>query len=494
MIDRPPGCPDCAKPLEYAGGQWLCQACQAHVLAPQPGPQTALLSSPADVIVYGGEVGGGKSWGLLFGAARHIDVPGYSAVIFRRESTQVTGPGSLWEESAGLYGAMGGKPIGNRLEWRFRTSDPKRDAIIAFGHLQYERDKQNHQGRAYAFLGFDEATHFTESQFLYLLSRNRSTCGVTPRVRMTTNPEPDSWVARLISWWWDQKTGYPIPERDGVVRYMARVGDDFVLGDTGADVAARSGQPAETIKSLTFIRSRLDDNQVLNYRDPGYRARVELLPKVERDRLLGGNWLVKAVGGEYFEKPWFEVVEAAPTNTTKRVRAWDLAATKPGPKNRDPDWSIGLLVSVDSKRTVYIEDMVALRDQPHGVDQAILNTASQDGRATIQCFWQDPGAAGKSDLARRKRELMGYSTDSLVAASGKGKVAWAIPVSSYAKAGNIKVVRGDWNGQFFQQLEGFPAPDCHDDVVDALSLAYNKLSIDNVERLRRLSRWVGQSH
>ncbi len=203
---------------------------------------------------------------------------------------------------------------------------------------------------------------------------------------------------------------------------------------------------------------------------------------------------MRAVGGEYFEKPWFEVVEAAPTATTKRVRAWDLAATKPGPKNRDPDWSIGLLVSVDSKRTVYIEDMVALRDQPHGVDQAIQNTASQDGRATVQCFWQDPGAAGKSDLARRKRELMGYSTDSLVAASGKGKVAWAIPVSSYAKAGNIKVVRGDWNGQLFQQLEGFPAPDCHDDVVDALSLAYNKLSIDNVERLRRLSRWVGQSH
>lgn len=72
--------------------------------------------------------------------------------------------------------------------------------------------------RRICFIGFDELTHFSEAQFWYMLSRNRSMSGVRPYVRATTNPDADSWVAKLIDWWIDDVSGYPIPERGGVVR------------------------------------------------------------------------------------------------------------------------------------------------------------------------------------------------------------------------------------------------------------------------------------
>ena len=69
--------------------------------------------------------------------------------------------------------------------------------------------------------GFDELTHSTKSQFFYMMSRNRSMCGVRPYIRATCNPDADSWVAEFISWWIDQETGLPIPERAGKVRYLS---------------------------------------------------------------------------------------------------------------------------------------------------------------------------------------------------------------------------------------------------------------------------------
>ena len=81
-------------------------------------------------------------------------------------------------------------------------------------------------------IGFDELTHFSRSQFLYMLSRNRSTCGVRPYMRATTNPDADSWVADFIAWWIDQDTGLAIPERSGVVRYFTTISDEVIWGDS----------------------------------------------------------------------------------------------------------------------------------------------------------------------------------------------------------------------------------------------------------------------
>ena len=56
----------------------------ARIVKPQPGPQTAFMATPANVCIYGGAAGGGKSFGLLMSALRYKNVPGFGCTIFRR--------------------------------------------------------------------------------------------------------------------------------------------------------------------------------------------------------------------------------------------------------------------------------------------------------------------------------------------------------------------------------------------------------------------------
>ncbi|MDV7391807.1 hypothetical protein RZS08_10655, partial [Arthrospira platensis SPKY1] len=76
-------------------------------IRPQPGPQTAFLSSPADIVIYGGSSGGGKTFGLLLEAARNINNPEYGGVIFRREQTMITNEGGLRDTALQLYPYLG---------------------------------------------------------------------------------------------------------------------------------------------------------------------------------------------------------------------------------------------------------------------------------------------------------------------------------------------------------------------------------------------------
>ena len=80
---------------------------------------------------------------------------------------------------------------------------------MRFAHLEYEQDKFGWMGAQVTFIGFDELIHFTEGQFWYLLSRNRSTCGIKPHIRATCNPDPDSFVADLVKWWIDPQIPRP---------------------------------------------------------------------------------------------------------------------------------------------------------------------------------------------------------------------------------------------------------------------------------------------
>ena len=190
------------------------------VIEPQKGPQTAFLSSSADIAIYGGSAGGGKTWALEFEPVRHLSRAGFFAVIFRRNAVQVRNPGGLWDESMKIYPNIGGAPLQQPLEWTFPAGSK-----VKFAHLEYDNSVLDWQGSQIALIGFDELTHFTERQFFYMLSRNRSTCGVRPYVRATCNPDADSWVASFIAWWIDQQTGYAIPERSGVIRWMVRIND-----------------------------------------------------------------------------------------------------------------------------------------------------------------------------------------------------------------------------------------------------------------------------
>ena len=124
-------------------------------------------------------------------------------------------PGGLWDASSKLYPFFNSKSCGTNLEWKFPSG-----AKIKFAHMEHEKNRFSWQGSEICLIGFDELTHFTWNQFIYMLSRNRSTTMIKPRIKATTNPDPDSWVRKFIDWWIDSETGYAIPERSGEIRWF----------------------------------------------------------------------------------------------------------------------------------------------------------------------------------------------------------------------------------------------------------------------------------
>lgn len=436
-----------------------------HQICPQPGPQYHFLSSSADIAIYGGSAGGGKSYALLLEPLRHIKNSKFSAVIFRRTLADVKKTGSLWDTSVELYGSIGGKPVNSTLTWDFKSG-----AKITFGHLEHEGTVLNWQGSQIPLIAFDELTHFSRAQFFYMMSRNRSGSGVRPYIRATTNPDSDSWVAEFISWWIDQKTGLPIPERSGAIRWFVRVGDVLQWADTQAELIERFG--ADVVpKSVTFIRASLEDNAILMQMDPGYRANLLALPRVERERLLGGNWKVRPSAGLYFRREYVEIVDAIPTGT-EFVRGWDLAATEKTSEN-DPDWTAGTKVGRMPDGRFIVAHNVRMRESPLKVERAVLNTASADGKRVRIRLAQDPGQAGKDQAKRYVQKLAGYTVH--VAPVTGDKVTRFSPFSAQAEAGNVVVLRGDWNEDWFTVLENFP-DGAHDDDVDSTSEAFSELT------------------
>lgn len=319
---------------------------------------------------------------------------------------------------------------------------------------------------------FDEVTHFTETQFFYMLSRNRSTSGVSGYIRATCNPDPDSFIRKLIDWWIDEE-GYPIPERSGVLRWFIRRDDSIIWADTREELIETYGSD-EIPKSLTFIPSKLSDNQILMKKDPSYLSNLMALSRVDRMRLLGGNWNVRESAGSLFQTEWFTVIDAIPTGWHSVVRAWDRAASKVSESNKDPDWTRGIKIYRYPDNTFVIADMKSLRDTPGQVEKLIKAVANLDGQGVRIISQQDPGSAGVLESDNFIRMLIGYDVRTVVIS--KDKITRAKPVSAQCEAGNIKVLRAPWNAEFFKELENFPTGK-HDDQVDVLSLGFNELSV-----------------
>lgn len=443
-------------------------------LKPQPGPQTTFLETTADIAIFGGAAGGGKSYGLLLEGLRNIAVRGWGGVIFRRTLADVKKEGSLWDTSMLLYGQLGAKPRLDTLSWTFQPARTK----LTFSHLEHDKDVLDWQGAQIPFIAFDELTHFTRAQFFYMLSRNRSTCGVVPYIRATTNPDSDSWVAQFISWWINQDTGYAIPERSGVLRWFIRVGDTIRWADSREELII--DYPDSLPKSVTFILSKLDDNKVLTEADPGYRANLMALDRVERERLMNGNWKIRPSSGLYFQRHWCEIVSEIPAGT-RFVRGWDIAAT-PKTETNDPDWTCGTAIGRMPDGRFIVLDHRYFQGAPFKVEAELLRTAEADGREVRIHIPQDPAAAGKSQVETHRKLLAGYNTR-FATASGD-KVTRFAPFSAQADPGpsassggkgRVLVLRAAWNERWFSQLEAFP-DGAHDDDADATAEAFNGLT------------------
>lgn len=442
------------------------QALGVKVFGPQRGPQERFLASSAKICFYGGSAGSGKTFADLLAALRYAALdpkPGYNAVIFRRVMPQVTLPGGLWDESQGMYRLAGGKANQSRYEWSW----PKHQTKIKFASMQYEADRLAWQGSQLAYIGFEEATHFLESQFFYLLSRARSTCGVMPVVRATTNPDADSWVKKFLAPWvdeaWEGKRA-----ASGEIRWFVR--------DGGVLHWLSPGEKHPDAVSVTFIAASIFDNPALLNADPSYLASLKALPLVERQRLLYGDWSARNTGS-LFKRHWFPLLDQAPppADIARVVRYWDLAATEPSETNKDPDWTAGVKVARLHNDSYVVLDMRRVRVNPMHVEELVRKTAEEDGHSVAIYMEQEPGSAGKNNIDYYRRKVLAGYTFTGIRTTGN-KEDRAKPVSSQAQGKNIAVVKiAPWYDILLSELEAFPTEGVHDDSVDALSGAMEQL-------------------
>lgn len=217
----------------------------------------------AEVCGYGGAAGGGKTDTLLLVAIiACLKYPNLNVGYFRREFPQLEGLGGAILRSRELITHIA-KYNEQKHRWTFPTQ-----SRIQFNHCAQEKDVYNYQSQQFDILIIDEATQFTEFQIDYLITRNRATVSYptfAPFTAMGTNPG-----------------------NIGHACFKERFID---IGE--AERVHEFSYPTGIKKTHVFIPSKLEDNQILEERDPNYRKNLST-NKYNQDVLLGGSWDVFA--------------------------------------------------------------------------------------------------------------------------------------------------------------------------------------------------------
>lgn len=275
---------------------------------PQVGPQLRALESQADILFYGGQAGGGKT-DLLLGAAltQHEH-----SIIFRREAVQLVG---IEERLTSILGSRKGYNSQDSV-WHLPVPGNR---VLELGSVKEPNDWLKYQGRPHDLKGFDEITHFLESQFRALIGWMRTdNPAIRQRVICAGNPPTSSegeWVIRYWAPWLDPM--HPNPAKDGELRW-------FVTDENGKDREVSGPEPVMVGKELmkplsrTFIRSSVDDNLFLTL--TGYKATLQSLPEPLRSQMLRGDFMAGRS-----DPVW----QAIPTEWVKAAQArWEKRQAK----------------------------------------------------------------------------------------------------------------------------------------------------------------------
>lgn len=173
-------------------------------------------------------------------------------------------------------------------------------------------------------------------------------------------------------------------------------------------------------------------------------------------------------GGGMFRREWFPVVATVPAGC-KWVRGWDLAATA----DASAAWTAGVLIGKAGDGRFYIKDARRIQGSANDVERLLVNTASQDGLDVRGSIPQDPGQAGKAQSQYLIKQLAGYAYTATPESGDKE--TRAMPLAAQAEAGNVSIVRGEWNEAFLAELETFPMGKWKDQV-DAATRAFSELT------------------
>lgn len=398
--------------------------------------QNAFLRLANDEAFYGGAAGGGKSYALLAAALQYADVPGYNALLLRRAYPDLSQPEGLiptsreWLEGKAHWD-------GGERRWTFPSG-----ATLTFGFFKHEDDFRRYMGPSYHFVGWDEMTQFEELWYRRLFSRVRR--------GQDKGSSPDG--VRLSD----------VPLRVRGAANPGGVGHRWVKRHFIDDETRAPG--------ATFIRSRLEDNPHI---DEDYEAMLKRLGQVDYQRLRWGDWEATD-GGYLFSNADWQLIEAdAVPDPVAIVRFWDLAASEPSSSYPDPDWTAGVLMSLDTDGRFTVRDVARFRLNPGGVKAAALAAAELDGWDVPQRYEQEPGSGGKSwaDELKTQAVAAGY-----VAGSDRplgSKVERAAPLAAALDNSLIRVVAAHWTEEYLDELREFP--NGKKDQVDASSAAHRWL-------------------
>ncbi len=465
-----------------------------------------LQDNTTDVILMGGGAGGGKSQVCLTKNLDGIKDPKFRCVILRRYEPELKKPGGLIDCSKDIYCDFTKIPYKTQAKkWEFPSG-----AEISFGAISCDDDLGSWQGSQLTRIMVDEAADkWTEKQVLFLQSRMRTANStIHPQLLLTCNPDINSFLKGWVDFCLDPDTGVPVEGTENRIRWFcvednkAKWADSpeecfelygkdkgliYAHGMTEQQLNALSNEEKKILfmpKSFRFVPTNVFDNPyLLPPKNNSYLASLLSQPYVNQLKFLHGSWTAREQGSMFFNREWTPIVDFVPPNVTSRVRAWDFAS-EAETKTNNPDWTAGVKMSRDRFGTYYIEDVVRFRDTTDKVLKTVVSTALSDEVETCSVVIPlDPAAAGKSAAYFYRTTLAENGVPCRMAptTAGKGKHTRYMPFCSIAEAGAVRVVRGDWNEAFFNELEAFSADlkiqkMNKDDMVDAVSDAFTFLA------------------
>lgn len=471
-----------------------------NVIAPASPFQYKYLTSNAQIILVGGAAGSSKSYIGLMRHLRFAEDPNYRGYCIRKNSAAIMKSGGLFWEAVALY-----RRYDPNLKVKLKDQKVvfSSGAEVSFSHYENTNAGQNYQGIQISNGFYDECTHAEEEHIWWLWSRLRSTAKNVHSLWLSCNPDVDSWVLKYALWYLYPEghplAGRPDPSKNGTIRYLLRINGDVVWGDTYEELQEKYGYDKVPI-SFQGIFGTILDNPPLQASNPLYKSNLEALPRIEKERLLYGNWFARAQNSTYFSRDTVVELDTLPSmqDVVKLVRAYDFASTLPHDTNRSPDYfasvkmakmKTGEFVILEVERT----RITAGKWEPH-----ILANAARDGSKCTIVLPQDVGVLAKDNAKQMANRITQQGFPCVTKASTMGKLEAFRPFAATAEIGFVHVVKhcavdhwnkieGD-NDFFYKELEAFnglrrSGESGHDDMVDCCSLAYlylaSKISIGN---------------
>jgi predicted phage terminase large subunit-like protein len=468
-----------------------------ELCTPKSQKQYDFIHSDTDITLFGGAAGSGKTWTGLCRFLRFVNEPLYIGYVIRKTASSLrTG---AFETAIRLFTAWESKVKVNRNEMTFKF--PSGCRIILKG-LDGQAGMDFFQGQEISGAMIDEATHISAEEVSWILTRLRTNSSAKPTAWLTCNPDQDSFLLDWAKWYLHPKKTYetdekgntidvggrPDPAKNGKVRWYYVIDSLYVWAESKEELIEKYKdyvEEGQNPMSFRFIGATYKDNPMLPKK---YISDLMNQSKVEKERLVHGNWYARAEGAGLWKNEWCVKLSSFPNpddpddKIIKRVRCWDLAYTEPHDGNLDPDYTVGVLMGKTKNGFYVVEHVVRKQMRVGKLHRFIAEVALKDYDVygiIPQVLPEDP-ASGKATFAFTKEYLMQNGVVAVQKVMGSNKRNKLERFKNFASAsenGAVYIMEADWNDEYFAELEAFDGTRNvrHDDQVDASSDAFNTL-------------------